>query len=352
MTIRVALAGVGNCAASLVQGVEYYSDGRDSPGLIHSDFGGYAVGDIEFVAAFDVDDRKVGRDLSDAVFAEPNCADRFSDVPHLGVEVQRGPVLDGVGSCLGEEVEVSGAPEADIAAALEDADVLVNFLPVGSSEATEFYASKAVETGTAFVNAIPEFVASDPEWGARFRDAGVPVLGDDVKSQLGATILHRAVAQLMRDRGVEVENTYQLNIGGNADFKNMLEEERNSSKRVSKTEAVTSVTGEDVGVRIGPSDYVEFLGDQKQAFIHVEGRKFGDAPVEIDMQLTVEDSPNSAGIVVDAVRAAKLAMDRGVSGPVGSASAYLFKHPPEQVDDDEARELVEDFIRGVSGAEG
>lgn len=352
MGIKVALAGVGNCASSLVQGVEFYSEETDVPGLIHRDFGGYAIDDIEFVAAFDVDDRKVGKDLSDAIFQDPNCAAKFSDVPDLGVEVQRAPVMDGVGNSLGEDVRVSGVEESDVVSILDYADILVNFLPVGSRDASRFYAEAALESETSFVNCIPEFIASDPEWATRFDEAGLPVVGDDVKSQLGATILHRAVMQLMRDRGVEVDNTYQLNIGGNSDFKNMLEEERNSSKRVSKTEAVTSVSGKDIGVRIGPSDYVDFLGDRKQAFIHVEGRKFGDTPVEVEMRLTVEDSPNSAGVVVDAVRGAKLAMDRGLSGPIESVSAYLFKHPPKQMDDDEARDLIERFIRGDAGASG
>jgi len=349
MPIRVALAGVGNCASSLVQGVQFYSENvEDVPGLIHRDFAGYDTGDIEFVAAFDVDARKVGKDLSDAVFAEPNCTTEFSDVPETGVEVQMGPVLDGVGDSLSEEVEVADEDPVDVAVVMDerDVDVLVNFLPVGSGEATEFYAEAALGTGAAFVNCIPEFVASDDSWASRFEDAGLPVLGDDVKSQVGATILHRAVVQMMRDRGVEVQNTYQLNIGGNTDFKNMLDEERNSTKRVSKTEAVTSLLDNEIGVRIGPSDFVEFLDDNKQAFIHVEGRKFGDVPVTVDMKLSVEDSPNSAGVVAEAIRAAKVALDREHSGPVDSVSAYLFKHPPVPIDDDEAREEVERFLKG------
>lgn len=348
MPIRAALAGVGNCASSLVQGTHFYDEEDRVPGLIHSDFGGYSIEDIEFVAAFDVDGRKVGRDLSDAILAEPNCTARFAEVPETGVEVQMAPVMDGVGRSLAEEVEVSDEEPVDVAATLEarDVDVLINFLPVGSSEATSFYADAALEAGAAFVNCIPEFVASDEDWADRFEEAGLPVLGDDVKSQVGATILHRALVQTMRDRGVELENTYQLNIGGNTDFKNMLDEERNSTKRVSKTEAITSLLDNEIGVRIGPSDFVEFLDDNKQAFIHLEGRKFGDTPVTIDMKLSVEDSPNSAGVVAEAVRAARVALDRGLSGPVESVSAYLFKHPPLQMDDDEARELVERFIDG------
>ncbi|MBS1263482.1 MAG: hypothetical protein MAG715_00664 [Methanonatronarchaeales archaeon] len=348
MPIRVALAGVGNCASSLVQGVEFYGECGDAPGLIHADFGGYGIGDIEFVAAFDVDARKVGRDLSEAVFEEPNCTTRFSDVPETGVEVRLAPVMDGVGRSLSTEVRVGGDEPVDVSRVLQEsgAEVLVNFLPVGSSEATAFYAGASLEAGAAFVNCIPEFIASEPAWASRFEDAGLPVLGDDVKSQFGATMLHRAVVQTMRDRGVRVENTYQLNVGGNTDFKNMLDEERNRTKRVSKTEAITSLLDDEIGVRIGPSDYVEFLDDNKQAFMQVEGRKFGETPVSVDMKLSVEDSPNSAGVVAEAIRAAKLGLDRGISGPIESVSAYLFKHPPARMDDDDARKLVESFIKG------
>lgn len=348
--VKVAIAGVGNCASSLVQGIEYYRNAEETdfiPGLMHVNFGGYHISDISFVAAFDVNAEKVGRDLSDAIFTSPNCTARFAEVPDLGVEVQKGPVLDGLGRYLKNEVPVDKRQkEVDVARALEEsgADLLINYLPVGSAQATRYYAQAALDTGCGFVNCIPEFIASDTQWAERFAEAGLPVAGDDIKSQVGATILHRTLAQLLKDRGVKLERTYQLNIGGNTDFQNMLQESRLKSKRISKTEAVTSILDYDVPTRIGPSDFVPFLGDNKQAFIHLEGRKFGDIPLTIDVRLSVEDSPNSAGVAVDAIRAVKLAMDNGIAGPIKGISAYCFKHPPEQYPDAVAREMVEEFI--------
>lgn len=348
--IRVAIAGVGNCASSLVQGVEYYKDadpGEFIPGLMHVDFGGYHISDIEFVAAFDVNAKKVGRDLSEAIFVEPNCTARFCDVPETGVEVLKAPVMDGLGKYLRDVIPVDDGQEpVDIASALKEshAEILINYLPVGSARATRHFAEASIEAGCGFVNCIPEFIASDPEWADKFTRAGLPVAGDDIKSQVGATILHRSLVQLFKDRGVKVEKTYQLNIGGNTDFQNMLQESRLKSKRISKTEAVTSVVDYDVPTRIGPSDYVPFLNDNKQAFIHVEGRKFGDIPLTVDVRLSVEDSPNSAGIAVDAIRATKLALDNGVVGPLDGVSAYFFKHPPVQHPDAVARQIVEEFI--------
>ncbi|RMF89587.1 MAG: inositol-3-phosphate synthase [Methanobacteriota archaeon] len=352
--INVAIAGVGNCASSLVQGVEYYRDAKSEetiPGLMHVDFGGYHISDINFVAAFDVNKNKVGKDLGEAIYTEPNCTARFAEVPYLDVEVQKGPVMDGIGRYIRGAVPVDRRQKpVDVASALEEAgaDVLINFLPVGSKRATRYYAEAAIKAGCGFVNCIPEFIASDPLWEGRFREAGLPVAGDDIKSQVGATILHRTLVQLLKDRGVKLERTYQLNIGGNTDFQNMLQESRLKSKRISKTEAVTSVVDYEVPTRIGPSDYVPFLKDNKQAFIHIEGRKFGDIPLTIDLRLSVEDSPNSAGVAVDAIRATKLAMDRGISGVLKEVSAYFFKHPPEQMPDTVAKELVEEFIRRTS----
>jgi myo-inositol-1-phosphate synthase len=348
--VKVAIAGVGNCASSLVQGVEYYRGAQPGdfvPGLMHVDFGGYHVSDIEFVAAFDVDANKVGKDLSEAIFTEPNCTTRFSDVPELGVPVMKGPVLDGLGKYLKKVIAVDKRQRpVSVPSVLEEsgADILINYLPVGSAKATRYYAQAAIEAGCGFVNCIPEFIASDPQWGDRFRSAGLPVTGDDIKSQIGATVLHRALMQLLKDRGVKIEETYQLNVGGNTDFYNMLQSSRLKSKRISKTEAVTSMVDYEVSTRIGPSDYVPFLNDNKQAFIHITGRKFGDVPLSIDLRLSVEDSPNSAGVAVDALRATKLAMDGGVSGPLEGVSAYFFKHPPIQYPDTLARERVEEFI--------
>ncbi|MEE8359202.1 MAG: hypothetical protein V3R82_07310 [Candidatus Hydrothermarchaeales archaeon] len=348
--IKVAIAGVGNCASSLIQGIEYYKDaeaGDFVPGLMHVDFGGYHIRDFEFVTAFDVNTDKVGKDLSEAIFTKPNCTIKFSDVPHLGVEVQRAPVMDGIGKYLEDVVPIDkGQNSVDVASVLADseADVLINYMPVGSAEATRYYAQAALDAGCGFVNCIPEFIASDPVWADKFSMAGLPIAGDDIKSQVGATIVHRTLAQLCMDRGVKLEKTYQLNIGGNTDFQNMLQSSRLESKRISKTEAVTSICDYEVPTRIGPSDYVHFLGDNKQAFIHLEGRAWGDIPLTIDVKLSVEDSPNSAGVAVDAIRATKLALDQGIGGPIEGASAYFFKHPPVQYPDAVAKQMVEDFI--------
>ncbi len=356
--VRVAIVGVGNCATSLIQGVEYYRDADPTgsvPGLMHVAFGDYHVSDVEFVAAFDVDDTKVGKDLSEAINASQNNTIKIAEVPTLGVEVQRGHTLDGLGKYYRETIEESGAEPVDIVSVLKDrqVDVMVSYLPVGSEEADKFYAQCAIDAGVGFVNALPVFIASDPEWAKKFEDAGVPIVGDDIKSQVGATITHRVMAKLFEDRGVVLDRTYQLNVGGNMDFKNMLERERLESKKVSKTQAVTSnLVGElkgkvkDRNVHIGPSDYVEWLDDRKWAYVRLEGRAFGDAPLNLEYKLEVWDSPNSAGIIIDAIRAAKIAMDRGIGGPIISASSYLMKSPPVQLPDDEGRARVEAFIRG------
>lgn len=352
--IRVAIVGVGNCASSLIQGVQYYQDAPDDrkvPGLMHVRFGDYHISDIEFVAAFDVDDAKVGLDLSKAIDVSENNTIRIADVPPTGVEVLRGPTLDGLGRYYRETITESSAPEADVAAALKEAaaDVVVCYLPVGSEEAAKFYAQAAIDAGAAFVNALPVFIAGVPEWAKRFEDAGVPIVGDDIKSQIGATITHRELAHLFEERGVILDRTYQLNVGGNMDFKNMLERDRLESKKISKTQAVTSNTSarlEDRDVHIGPSDYVQWLDDRKWAYVRLEGRNFGDAPVSIEYKLEVWDSPNSAGVIIDAVRAAKIGLDRGIGGPLTSASSYFMKSPPEQHHDDDAYEAVEAFIRG------
>lgn len=350
--VNVAIAGVGNCASSLVQGVEYYKDaegGESVPGLMHVDFGGYHVKDINFVAAFDIDANKVGKDLSKAVFTKPNCTEKFSDVPDQDVEVLKGEPRDGIGKYLKGKIPVDRSQEpVDVAKVLEekDVDVLISYMPVGSFEASRFYAGEALKAGVGFVNSIPEFIVSDDKWGKKFEDAGVPCAGDDIKSQVGATILHRTITNLLKDRGVKVEESYQLNVGGNTDFLNMLEEERLSSKRTSKTEAVSSQVPYEVPLRIGPSDYIPFLEDNKVCHIYIKGKKFGDVPLTIDAKLSVEDSPNSAGVVIDALRAVKLAKDRGIGGPLTSISAYSFKHPPIQMTDSEARRAVEEFITG------
>ncbi|SDS88240.1 L-myo-inositol-1-phosphate synthase [Nocardioides scoriae] len=357
-SIRVAIVGVGNCASSLVQGVEYYRDADPSatvPGLMHVLFGEYHVRDVEFVAAFDVDDKKVGKDLSEAIGASENNTITIAEVPTLGVEVQRGPTLDGLGKYYRQTIEESGADPVDVVAALREAevDVLVAYLPVGSEQADKFYAQCAIDAGVAFVNALPVFIASDPEWAAKFEAAGVPIIGDDIKSQVGATITHRVMAKLFEDRGVALDRTYQLNVGGNMDFKNMLERERLESKKVSKTQAVTSnLTGSLAGltdsknVHIGPSDYVAWLDDRKWAYVRLEGRAFGDVPLNLEYKLEVWDSPNSAGIIIDAIRAAKIAKDRGIGGPLLSASSYLMKSPPVQRPDEQGRASVEAFIAG------
>ena len=353
-SVRVAIVGVGNCASSLVQGVEYYKDADPSgsvPGLMHVSFGDYHVSDVEFVAAFDVDAKKVGFDLSDAINNSENNTIRICDVPPTGVNVQRGPTLDGLGKYYLETIDQSDAEPVDVVQALKEsrADVLVSYLPVGSEQADKFYAQCAIDAGVAFVNALPVFIASDPVWAKKFEDAGVPIIGDDIKSQVGATITHRVLARLFEERGVVLDRTYQLNVGGNMDFKNMLERDRLESKKISKTQAVTSNMSHDMGARnvhIGPSDYVQWLDDRKWAYVRLEGRAFGDVPLNMEYKLEVWDSPNSAGIIIDAIRAAKIAKDRGVGGPILSASSYLMKSPPVQRPDDEGRTSVEAFIKG------
>jgi len=353
-SVRVAIVGVGNCAASLVQGVEYYKDadpGSRVPGLMHVQFGPYHVHDVEFVAAFDVDAKKVGRDLSEAIVASENNTIEICDVPPAGVTVQRGHTYDGLGKYYRETIEESPDAPVDIVRALEGtrADVLVCYLPVGSQQAVEFYAQCAIDARVAFVNALPVFIAGTPAWAAKFEAAGVPIVGDDIKSQVGATITHRVLAKLFEDRGVIVDRTYQLNVGGNMDFMNMLERERLESKKISKTQSVTSQLSHDIGkrnVHIGPSDYVAWLDDRKWAFVRLEGRAFGDVPLNLEYKLEVWDSPNSAGVIIDALRAAKIAKDRGIGGPILSASSYFMKSPPEQYPDDVCRDLVEKFIRG------
>ncbi|KIC65557.1 inositol-3-phosphate synthase [Pseudarthrobacter phenanthrenivorans] len=352
--IRVAIVGVGNCAASLVQGVQYYKDADPQstiPGLMHVEFGRYHVGDVEFVAAFDVDGKKVGVDLADAILASENNTIKIADVPPTGVTVQRGHTLDGLGKYYLETIEESTEEPVDVVQALKDAkvDVLVCYLPVGSQQAAEFYAQAAIDAGVAFVNALPVFIAGTKEWADKFTAAGVPIVGDDIKSQIGATITHRVMAKLFEDRGVTLDRTYQLNVGGNMDFKNMLERDRLESKKISKTQAVTSNVEAELAakdVHIGPSDYVQWLDDRKWAFVRLEGRNFGDAPVSLEYKLEVWDSPNSAGVIIDAIRAAKIGLDRGIGGPLLSASSYFMKSPPEQFNDDLAREKVEAFIRG------
>jgi myo-inositol-1-phosphate synthase len=353
-SVRVAIVGVGNCASSLVQGVEYYrgADPAGSvPGLMHVKFGDYHVSDVEFVAAFDVDAKKVGFDLSEAINSSENNTIKIADVPPLGVTVQRGPTHDGLGKYYRETIEESDVDPVDVVAALKAAkvDVLVSYLPVGSETADKFYAQCAIDAGVGFVNALPVFIASDPVWAQKFTDAGVPIVGDDIKSQVGATITHRVMAKLFEDRGVVLDRTYQLNVGGNMDFKNMLERERLESKKISKTQAVTSNIDHDLGARnvhIGPSDYVAWLDDRKWAYVRLEGRAFGDVPLNLEYKLEVWDSPNSAGIIIDAVRAAKIALDRGIGGPILSASTYLMKSPPVQMPDDQGRAQLEAFIRG------
>ena len=357
-SVRVAIVGVGNCATSLIQGVEYYKDADPDatvPGLMHVKFGEYHVSDVEFVAAFDVDAKKVGFDLSEAITASENNTIRICDVPLLGVTVQRGPTMDGLGKYYLQTIEESDENPVDVVQVLKEtqADVLVSYLPVGSEEADKFYAQCAIDAGVGFVNALPVFIASDPEWAAKFEKAGVPIVGDDIKSQVGATITHRVMAKLFEDRGVALDRTYQLNVGGNMDFKNMLERERLESKKVSKTQAVTSnlngsLAGkvDDRNVHIGPSDYVAWLDDRKWAYVRLEGRAFGDVPINLEYKLEVWDSPNSAGIIIDAIRACKIAKDRGVGGPILSASTYLMKSPPVQMADDLGRAQVEAFIRG------
>ncbi len=355
--IRVAIAGVGNCASALVQGVAWYAgrDGDDRGGLMRASIGGFRARDLEFVAAFDVDDRKVGRGLEEAIFAAPNCTRVFQEsLPAPGVTVAMAPVLDGVAAHMAEHPEerafrVADEAPVDLARALtaSGAEVLVSYLPVGAEAAVRAFAEACLEAGVAFVNCVPVFIASDPEWSKRFRDAGLPIVGDDIKSQVGATIVHRLLARLLADRGVELDRTYQLNTGGNTDFLNMLERSRLASKKTSKTEAVQSQLDERLAtddIHIGPSDYVPWQGDNKVAFIRAEGRGFGDAPIELELRLSVQDSPNSAGVVIDAIRCAKLGLDRGLGGPLEAACAYYMKSPPIQMRDEEARVAVDAWI--------
>ena len=352
--VRIAIVGVGNCASSLVQGLEYYKDASDGarvPGLMHVRFGPYHISDVQVVAAFDVDAKKVGSDLAEAIFASENNTIKFADVPPTGVIVQRGHTFDGLGEYYREIITESDEPAVDMVGALRaaQADVLVSYLPVGSKQADGFYAQCAIDANVAFVNALPVFIASDPVWAAKFTEAGVPIVGDDIKSQVGATITHRVLAKLFEDRGVELLRTYQLNFGGNMDFMNMLERSRLQSKKISKTRSVTSQVPhemEKAAVHIGPSDHVPWLDDRKFAYVRLEGRSFGDVPLNLEYKLEVWDSPNSAGVIIDAIRAAKIAKDRGIGGPVISASSYFMKSPPEQFGDDVCRDLVERFIRG------
>src|SRR4051812_17876958 len=353
-SVRVAVVGVGNCASSLVQGVEYYRNADPNervPGLMHVTFGEYHVSDVEFVAAFDVDAKKVGRDLAEAIVASENNTIKICEVPPTGVTVQRGRTLDGLGKYSRETVEESDEAPVDVVQALRDArvDVVVSYLPVGSEAADKFYAQAAIDAGCGFVNALPVFITSDPVWAAKFEAAGLPIVGDDIKSQVGATIVHRALAKLFEDRGVELQRTYQLNFGGNMDFMNMLERDRLISKKISKTQSVTSQIPHEMeraNVHIGPSDHVPWLDDRKWAYIRLEGRSFGDTPLNAELKLEVWDSPNSAGVIIDAVRAAKIAMDRGIGGPILSASSYFMKSPPVQYNDDQAHQAVEGFIAG------
>ena len=353
-SVRVAIVGVGNCASSLVQGVEFYRNADATvrvPGLMHVSLGGYHVSDVEFVAAFDVDGKKVGRDLSEAIVASENNTIKICDVPPTGITVQRGHTYDGLGEYYLEMIDESDEEPVDVVQALKDAevDVLVSYLPVGSEDADRFYAQCAIDANVAFVNALPVFIASDPTWAKKFTDAGVPIIGDDIKSQVGATITHRVLAKLFEDRGVELLRTYQLNFGGNMDFKNMLERKRLQSKKISKTQSVTSQIPHEMrgaDVHIGPSDHVPWLDDRKWAYVRLEGRSFGDTPLNLEYKLEVHDSPNSAGVIIDAIRAAKIAKDRGLGGPILSASSYFMKSPPVQYSDDEARDAVEDFIAG------
>ncbi len=350
--VRVAIVGVGNCASSIVQGVHYYrnaDEGDFIPGIMHPVLGGYHIRDVEFVAGFDINATKVGKDIAEAIYADPNNTFVFAQVPPIGAKVYRGPTMDGLGKYLVNVIKESKEPPVDVAKVLRDtgAEIVLNYLPVGSEEATRHYAQAAIDAGCAFVNGIPVFISSDPVWAKKFQDAGLPVLGDDIKSQVGATILHRVLVQLFNDRGVKLLRTSQLNVGGNTDFMNMLERERLDSKKKSKTQAVTSMIPYDMGatnVYIGPSDYVAWLEDRKWAHIRMEGQTFGDVPLNIELKLEVWDSPNSAGVMIDAVRCAKIAMDAGLSGPIWEPSSYFFKSPPKQVPDYRARQVVEEWV--------
>jgi myo-inositol-1-phosphate synthase len=353
--IRVAIVGVGNCANSLVQGVTYYKDAaidQEIPGLMHAVIGNYHVNNIKFVAAFDVDAKKVGLDLADAIWASENNTIKFSTVEKTGVLVERGVTLDGLGKYYKETIAESSAPSVDVVARLkeEHVDVLICYLPVGSEEAAKYYAQCAIDAGCAFVNALPVFIASDPVWAKKFEDAGLPIVGDDIKSQVGATITHRIMAKLFQDRGVHLDRTYQLNVGGNMDFKNMLERDRLESKKISKTNSVTSQLDHDMGaknVHIGPSDYIPWLDDRKWAYVRLEGRAFGDVPLNLEYKLEVWDSPNSAGVIIDALRCAKLGLDRKIGGALLAPSSYFMKTPPIQYTDEQAHTAVEEFISSV-----
>lgn len=353
--IKLAVVGIGNCASSLIQGLEYYKEAADDefiPGLMHTRFGGYHVNDIEIVAAFDVNANKVGKDVAEAIYAAPNNTAEFAKVPNMGVKVSRGPRLDGVNKYTEPLVPVSDDSEVDVVEVLKEtgAEIVVNYLPVGSQEATEFYAQAAIDAGCAFVNAIPVFIASNPEWAKKFEDAGLPVIGDDIKAQVGATITHRTLVNLFLDRGMKIDKTYQLNTGGNTDFLNMLERERLSSKKTSKTEAVTSMIearGQSIdeeNIHVGPSDYVPFQKDNKVCFLRIESKHFGDVPMHLELRLSVEDSPNSAGVAIDSIRCAKLALNNGLKGAIVEPAAFFKKHPPKQIEDREAKQLVEEFI--------
>ncbi|MDV3277322.1 MAG: inositol-3-phosphate synthase [Nitrososphaerales archaeon] len=346
--IKVAIAGVGNCASAIVQGVSYYSKRGKGDGLTYWDVGGYTPADIEFVAAFDVSAKKVGKDLSQAIFEAPNNTQKIADVPKLGVVVRKGPVLDGLGKYLKDVIPVSKEKEEDVAKVLEDsgAEILVNYLPVGSTNASHLYAEAALKSGLAFVNAIPVFIASDPQWAGRFESANLPIAGDDVMSQFGATVLHKTMVKLAVDRGVKVDETYQLNIGGDTDFLNMLEESRLRDKRESKTSAVRAMSPYEVPTRIGPSDYVPFLNNDKICYIWLRGKYFGGTTVKVDVKLHVVDAYDSGGVMVDAIRGAKVALDRGVGGQLTSLSAFCFKHPPVQMPYSEAKTAFEEFTSG------
>jgi len=353
--IRVAIVGVGNCANSLIQGVTYYKDAAvdvEIPGLMHAVLGGYHINSVKFVAAYDVDSKKVGLDLADAIWASENNTIKFATVEKTAIKVQRGHTLDGLGRYYKETIIESNEVPVDIVANLkaEKVDVLICYLPVGSERAAKFYAQCAIDAGVAFVNALPVFIASDPEWAEKFTKAGVPIVGDDIKSQVGATITHRIMAKLFQDRGVHLDRTYQLNVGGNMDFKNMLERDRLESKKISKTQSVTSQLDHDLGARnvhIGPSDYIPWLDDRKWAYVRLEGRAFGDVPLNLEYKLEVWDSPNSAGVIIDALRCAKIALDRGIGGPLLSPSSYFMKSPPVQYTDEQAHNRVEEFIDGA-----
>lgn len=352
--IKIAIAGLGNCATSIIQGIEYYKDADENdtiPGLMHVKFGPYHVRDVELVAVFEVNRNKIGKDVVDAMYEAPNCIAKFAEVPRRGIIVQPGPISDGVAPHMRESFfcyDESEIQPVNVAQVLRDtgAEILVNFLPVGSEDGTKIYAQAALDAGVALANGIPSFIVSDPEWAKKFEEKGIPAAGDDIKSQLGATILHRVLMQLMKDRGIAVDQTFQLNIGGNTDFENMKHEYRLTTKRISKTEAVTSVLDYDIPVRIGPSDYVPFLEDNKICYINAEGRNFGDHKITIDLKLSVQDSPNSAGVMIDVIRALALAQDRGIGGPLYTMSSYAFKHPPKQVPDFQARKNVDKYIEG------